>query len=429
PPVGRAIGNFRIYLLDPQLRPTPPGVPGEVCLTGPGLARGYLKRPELTAASFVPDPLSENPGGRLYRTGDLAHALGDGAIEFMGRIDFQVKIRGYRIELGEIETVLGWHPGVGEAVVVVREDDPGNRRLVAYVVPAEPELDAAALDAVALRAFAAESLPDYMVPSAVVFLDGLPWTPGGKIDRKALPAPEPADVAAAADGVAPRSPVEEILAGIWTQVLGAAGVGVHDDFFALGGHSLLATQVQSRIRRELKIELPLRALFEQPTVAGLAGQVDAALRRDAGLEAPPIRPRTREARETLPLSFAQQRLWFLDRFEPGSALYNIPMLLRLKGRLDPSALGRALGEIVRRHEVLRTRFDEVDGVGVQVIDPVAELLLPMIDLTALAEPERRTVADRMAREEGRRPFDLARGPVLRVALQRLDREQHALLVT
>ncbi|MCP4657357.1 MAG: AMP-binding protein, partial [bacterium] len=290
PPIGRPIANHRVYLLDRALRPVPIGVAGELHAAGPGLARGYRGRPRLTAEKFIPNPLAEQAAGtlgeRLYKTGDLARTLPDGGIDFLGRIDHQVKIRGFRIELGEIETVLGRHPAVRETAVVVRAD-AGDRRLVAYVVPAE-----AALPASELRSWLGESMPEYMVPAAVVLLEALPLTAHGKVDRTALPAPE-SNGALADAWAGPRSPVEEILAEIWSRVLGVDRLGVHDDFFALGGHSLLATRVASRVRRELEIELPLRILFEQPTVAGLAGEVTAALRREEGLEAPPIRPAAR----------------------------------------------------------------------------------------------------------------------------------------
>ncbi|MCP4662407.1 MAG: AMP-binding protein, partial [bacterium] len=343
---------------------------------------GYLGRPGLTAEKFIPSPFGEEPGGRLYKTGDLARYLPDGGIDFLGRIDHQVKIRGFRIELGEIETALGRHPGVREAAVVVR-DDEGDRRLVAYVARTE---DSEAFPPGELRAWLGETLPEYMVPSAVVLLDTLPLTAHGKVDRAALPAPEPTAGAPADAGAAPRDPLEEILAGIWSQLLGIEGVGVHDDFFELGGHSLLATRLQSRVRRDLGVELPLRVVFEQPTVAGLAAWLGAAWRREEGLEAPPLCRVAR--RDQLPLSFAQQRLWFLDRLESGSAVYNIPSSLALTGRLHRRALSRALSEIVRRHEVLRTRFATVDGEPYQVIEPECELPLPIVDLGALGEPER-----------------------------------------
>ncbi|MCP4656731.1 MAG: AMP-binding protein, partial [bacterium] len=352
-------------------------VPGEVCLSGAGMARGYLKRPELTAASFLPDPWSERPGARLYRTGDLARRLADGNLEFMGRIDFQVKIRGYRIELGEIETVLGAHPGVREAVVVVREDAPGgNRQLVAYAVPAA----GADLDPGEVRSHLAQSLPDYMIPAAVVLLDALPWTPGGKVDRKALPEPEPERRGPEEGYAAPIDPTEELVAGIWAAVLGFERVGVDDHFFELGGHSLLATQVISRVREVFAVELPVQKLFEAPTVARLAAVVEAS-REGRERPVPPIRPLPRERgvpRETVPLSFAQQRLWFLDQFERGSAMYNLPNALRLSGRLDLAVLERSLNEIVRRHEALRTNFAGTGGQPSQVIAPELDLALPLV---------------------------------------------------
>ncbi|MCP4664450.1 MAG: AMP-binding protein, partial [bacterium] len=337
PPVGRGLGNFRIYLLDSGLRPVPIGVPGEMCLSGAGTARCYFKRPELTAGSFLPDPFSKEPGSRLYRTGDRARFLADGNVEFMGRIDLQVKIRGFRIELGEIETVLGWHPGVREAVVVVREDVPGNRQLAAYVVraPEVPDLDAAEL-----CDHLGKSLPDYMMPAAVVFLDSIPWTPGGKIDRKALPAPEHGE---GEEGfVAPRNPAEELVAGVWAAVLGHPRVGAEDNFFELGGHSLLATQVISRLREVFGVELPVAELFEAPTVAGLAAVVEAAS-ATRGRPVPPIRPLARDLpADAVRLSFAQQRLWFVDQFEPGSPMYNMPTAVRVSGRLDAAVLARTL---------------------------------------------------------------------------------------
>ncbi|MCP4656403.1 MAG: amino acid adenylation domain-containing protein, partial [bacterium] len=425
PPIGRPIANHRVYLLDRALGPVPIGVAGELHAAGPGLARGYLGRPRLTAEKFIPNPLAEPGAGtrgeRLYKTGDLARTLPDGGIDFLGRIDHQVKIRGFRIELGEIETALGRHPAVREAAVVARAE-AGDRRLVAYVVPVE----AAALAASELRSWLGESMPEYMVPATVVVLEALPLTAHGKVDRRALPAPE-SDRALTGAWVGPRSPVEEILAEIWSRVLGVDHVGVHDNFFALGGHSLLATQVASRVRRELEVELELRILFEQPTVAGLADEVTAARRRAEGLEAPPIRPAAR--RGPLPLSFAQQRLWILDRLEPGSSLYNIPSVLRLQGRLDIAALTLALAEIGRRHEVLRTRFETVDGDPVQVVEPVPEPALSLLDLSGPHTPRRRAEARRLAVAEARRPFDLARGPLVRIALVRLGAQEHALQVT
>ncbi|MCP4656609.1 MAG: amino acid adenylation domain-containing protein, partial [bacterium] len=433
--IGRPIANTRVHVLDRRLCPVPVGVPGELTIGGDGLARDYLRRPGLTAERFIPNPLGE-VSQRLYRTGDLVRLLPDGRIDFLGRTDHQVKLRGFRIELGEVETVLGRHPGVRQAVAMVREDRPGDRRLAAYAVRRE---GLAELDAGELRAWLGRSLPDYMVPSALVLLDALPLTANGKVDRAALPEPASGAGAPGGDRVAPRNPIEEIMAAIWEQVLGAtvagpvvAGpVGIHDDFFELGGHSLLATQVVSRVRRELHVELPLRLLFEQPTVAGLAAGVAEALRRQQDLEIPPILPGAREGHPAL--SFAQQRLWFIDRLEPGSARYNLPFSLHLRGRLAPGALARALGEIVGRHEVLRTRFETVaggpDDGPVQMIHAVLDQALPVCDLAGLDPAERRAEADRLARAEARRPFDLARGPMLRTALLRLGDQEHLLLLT
>ncbi|HEU4561344.1 MAG TPA: amino acid adenylation domain-containing protein, partial [Longimicrobium sp.] len=414
-PIGRPLGNVRLYVCDALGIPQPAGVPGELLIGGAGVARGYLGRAGLTAERFVPDPFGSQPGARVYRTGDRARWRADGTLEFLGRTDFQVKIRGFRIEPGEIEAVLSAHAEVREARVIVREDKPGEQRLVAYVV--------GEVDADALRERLRLSLPEYMVPSAFVALERLPLTPNGKLDRKALPAPE---YAAGADRyLAPQTPVEEVLAGIWAEVLRLERVGVTESFFALGGHSLLATQVVSRIREVFTVELPLRALFEGPTVAELAGRVEA-LRR-AGLPLlPPVEPAERTG--ALPLSFAQERLWFIDRLEPGSAVYNIPVARRLGGALDQGALERSLGEIVRRHEALRTVFEEVDGTPAQVIAPFGGFVLPVEDLSALGEADREAAVRRRAGEEAR-PFDLSAGPLFRAALLRLGEEDHVLLLS
>ncbi|MCP4657718.1 MAG: amino acid adenylation domain-containing protein, partial [bacterium] len=423
--IGRPIANTRVEVLDRQLRPVGVGIFGELFIGGDGLARGYLNRPELTAVSFVPHPGADLPGERLYRSGDVVRWLPDGRIEFLGRRDAQVKLRGFRIELGEVEMVLASHPGVRQAVVILREE-----QLVAYAVPAVPDAE---LDAGGLRSFLGESLPDNMVPAAVVGLDALPLTPNGKVDRaalarRALPASGFVAGALASSRTEPRTPIEAALAAIWAGVLGLEGVGVHDDFFELGGHSLLATRVVSQVRRQLRAELELRTLFEQPTVAGLAGEVTAALRREEGLEAPPIRPVAR--RGPLPLSFAQERLWFIDRFEPDSALYNIPSVLHLQGRLDVGALARALAEIVRRHEMLRTSFGTEGGRPVERIRPAPALALPVLALDRPEEPHRRAEARRLALSEARRPFDLTRAPLLlRTLLLRLGPQAHSLVLT
>ncbi|HEX8274724.1 MAG TPA: amino acid adenylation domain-containing protein, partial [Longimicrobiaceae bacterium] len=418
-PIGRPVGDRRVHLLDAAGEPVPVGVPGELYVGGPAVGRGYRNRPELTAAKFVPDPFSAEPGARLYRTGDLARWRADGTLEFVGRADFQVKIRGFRVEPGEVEAVLAGHPEVREAAVVVREDAGGERRLVAYAVPeagAEPTAEG-------LRAWLGERLPEYMVPAAAVLLESMPLTPNGKTDRRALPAPEWG--AAERAYVAPRGEVEEILCGIWSTVLGVERVGVADDFFALGGHSLLAARVVSRAVAALGVEIPLRALFEAPTVAGLAERVEA-LRR-AGLPAlPPIVPTGRTG--ALPLSFAQRRLWLVDRLEPGSATYNLAFPLRLRGALQVPALAAALTEIVRRHEALRTVFQEVDGEPAQVVLPAAPFPLPVVELAGLPEDAREAEMRRLAAEDAARPFDLARGPLARAALLRAGADDALLLL-
>ncbi|HEX8696794.1 MAG TPA: amino acid adenylation domain-containing protein, partial [Longimicrobium sp.] len=389
-PIGRPTGNVRVYLVDGAGRPVPVGVPGELLIGGAGVARGYLGRSDLTAERFVPDPFGGEPGARLYRTGDLARWLADGRIEFLGRNDFQVKIRGFRVEPGEVEAALASHAAVREALVVAREDGPGDRQLVAYVV-GEVETDA-------LREHLRQSLPEYMVPAAFVVLDRIPLNPNGKVDRTALPAPE---YGAAEDAyVAPRTPAEEVLAGIWAEVLRLERVGVRDNFFELGGHSLLATRVVSRIREVFGVELPLRALFEGPTTAEMAARVEEMRRAELPV-LPPVVPVERTG--ALPLSFAQERLWFIDQLEPGSAVYNIPMAWRLGGALDGAALERSLSEIVRRHESLRTTFTEVDGSPVQVIVPFGGFSLPVEDLSS--EADREAAVRRRVGEEARRAFD------------------------
>jgi len=418
--IGRPVANARAYILDRAHGPAPVGVPGELYVAGAGLSRGYLNRPALTAERFLPDPFSAEPGARMYRTGDLARYLADGDIEFLGRVDQQVKLRGFRIELGEIEASLLRREGVREAVVVVREDVPGDQRLVAYVVAGEVGLNTAELR-LALRT----ELPEYMVPSQFVVLDALPLTPNGKVDRKALPAPEAN--ALAREYVAPRTPAEELVALAWADLLALPRVSAFDNFFDLGGHSLLATRLVSRLRRSFGVDVPLRSLFEWPTVAGLAAEAERLVREGAGLSAPPLLPAARDGE--LPLSFAQQRLWFLDQLEPGLASYNIPTAVRLEGDLDVGALRRALTEMVLRHESLRTVFTESDGSPLQVILPASPVALEVTDLTSLPSGEREAEARRLAAEEAQTPFDLSTGPLLRAALIRISDSEHVFLLT
>ncbi|WP_164013943.1 non-ribosomal peptide synthetase [Pyxidicoccus trucidator] len=416
--IGRPWANLQVYVVDASLRLLPVGVPGELCVGGVGLARGYLGQPGLTAERFVPDPFSGIPGARLYRTGDRARWLSDGTLEYLGRIDFQVKLRGFRIELGEVESALTQHASVREAVALVREDAPGDRRLVAYVVAEEGDT----LDVAALRHALKQRLPEHMVPSAIAVLPSLPLTSHGKVDRAALPAPEGARAPGAPGYVAPRTATEEQLATLWAELLHVERVGVHDDFFDLGGHSLLATQLVSRLRAVMGVEVPLRVLFEAPTLEALARHVEHVTKSLAQSAPRPV-PRG----GPLPLSFAQQRLWFLDRLQPGGATYNVPSFLRVDGRLDVDALAQAFAELVRRHESLRTRFPDEGGIPVQVIDPPGPFHLAVTDLRE--REDREPEARRLTREEALRPFDLARGPLLRVSLLRLSGEQHLLLLT
>jgi amino acid adenylation domain-containing protein len=416
PPIGRPVEGARVYVLDAWGEPAPIGVPGELYVGGEGVARGYLERPALTAERFLPDPFPGEGGARVYRTGDRVRWRGDGTLEYLGRLDEQVKVRGFRIELGEIEGVLRRSEGVADCVVVAREDVPGEKRLVAYVV--------GDVEAGVLREHLRRELPEYMVPAAFVALERLPLTPSGKLDRKALPAPD----FASAEGryVAPRTPTEEVLAEIWAEMLGVERVGVAESFFELGGHSLLAARVVSRVRQVFGVEVPLRALFEGPTVGEVAGRVEE-IRRAGAPALPPVVPTGRTG--ALPLSFAQERLWLVDQMEPGSAVYNIPVAWRLGGALDAAALERSLSEIVRRHEALRTTFAEVDGSPVQVIAPFARFDLPVEDLSGLSEADREAALRRRAREEARRAFDLSAGPLFRAVLLRLGEEDHVLLLS
>ncbi|HVK86707.1 MAG TPA: non-ribosomal peptide synthase/polyketide synthase, partial [Kofleriaceae bacterium] len=419
--LGEPIANTQLYILDPiSLRTQPLEVAGELYIAGDGLARGYGDRPELTASRFVPDPFATTRGARMYRTGDLARRLTDGELEFLGRIDHQVKIRGFRIELGEIEAVLADDPRVAEVVVVVREDG-GEPRLVAYIVSlgTPPAIDA-------LQELARARLPDYMVPAAVVFLDELPLSPAGKIDRRALPAPDRAAFGAAAYQ-APRGPIEEILAGIWAQLLDVPRVGARDDFFELGGHSLLALRLVWAINQAFAIELDLEKLFAGPTIAELATAIAAAQRTEGTIVLPPIVPADRAA--PLPLSYAQERMWFLHQLNPSSPAYNIATGLRLRGPLDPEALRRAFEATVARHASLRTVFPSQNGVPHQELRELARWELPIDDLSHVPAAERDAELERRSRDEGRRPFELATELPLRTRLLRFASDDHAVFAT
>jgi amino acid adenylation domain-containing protein len=414
--IGGPVAGTRAYVLDAWMRPVPVGVPGELYLAGAGLARGYLGRPALTADRFVPDPLGA-AGERLYRTGDRVRWTAAGVLDFMGRADHQVKVRGFRIEPGEVEAVLRRDASISDAVVTARGDGDA-RRLVAYVVPAA----GTEVDAAALRAHLRGQLPEFMVPQTFSVLERLPLTPSGKVDRRALPEPEGEESARAY--VAPRTETEAVLAGVWAQVLGRGRVGVHDDFFELGGHSLLAAQAMTRAAASLGVDLPLRALFEAPSVAALAARLDAA-ESDGARPLPPIVPVPANAEP--PLSFAQERLWVAHRLEGGGAAYHMPAAWRLRGALDTAALRRALAEIVRRHEPLRTGFALRGTRPVQVVHPAGGFAVQVDDLAHLGDGAE-AVARRIAREDAEQSFDLEHGPLVRARLLRLAADDHVLLL-
>ncbi|MEH2140432.1 amino acid adenylation domain-containing protein [Nostoc sp.] len=440
PPIGRAIANTQIYILDRHLQPLPIGVPGELYIGSVAIARSYINSPELTAEKFI-----VKDGNRLYKTGDRARYLADGNIEFLGRIDNQVKVRGFRIELGEIETVLVAHPQVKEAVVSARVDQPGSKRLVAYIVLKQH------LDTNELLCYLKQKLPEYMLPSAFVkLLDALPLTSSGKTDRRALPAPLSRETRnISTDLIPPRTATEEVLTAIWSDVLGLEKVGIHDNFFALGGHSLLAMQVIARLRETFKVELPISCLFDYPTVVELDRQISEYRQKEAEEQGrnnlsspcapvpsckndltPSLKPVSRNTKE-LPISLTQLEFWILAQLNPGIPVYNIPLAYRLTGLLNVNALVQSLVEIVRRHEALRTTFAICDRQVVQKIAQQPILPFSAVDLRKLSESktERKALAQRFVNEEKNQPFDLEQSPLLRIKLLRLSDAEHLLIVT
>lgn len=425
--IGRPIANTELYVLDSHLQPVPVGVPGELYIGGAGLAVGYLNRPELTAEKFIEHPFSDGIGARLYKTGDRVRYRPDGNLEFLGRLDHQVKLRGFRIELGEIESLLDRHPGVRAAIVTLYEAGPDDQRLVAYVVPAPGQAAQAQTLPDELRPYLQTRLPHYMLPSSVIVLETFPLTPNGKIDRRALPPPDTGWADRAEMVRPPRTPIEQTLAELWAGVLRLERAGIDDNFFELGGHSLLATQLIARIRETFQVELPLRRLFERPTIAGLAEILAGHTAGQTNHGSDPIKPIARQT--PLPLHPAQERFWFLTQLEPDSPAYNISFAYRLTGPLHISALKHSLNEIIRRHEILRTTFEAVDGQPVQIIAPAFEPEVPITDLSSLPDTEREAEERRLAVIEARRPFDLARGPLLRIGLLRLNETDHLLLLT
>ncbi len=428
-PIGRPIANTEVILLDADLQRVPRGQEGEVYIGGTGLARGYLNRPAQTGDSFVPNPDSGAiPGTRLYRTGDLAgyvqdYLSGEPVLAFLGRIDHQVKLRGYRFELGEVECALRRHPHVQAAVAVLREDRPRDKCLIAYVVFAPGQDVAVAV----LRSYLKEDLPDYMIPAVFVFLDQLPLTPNGKVDRKALPVPDQKRVQRAGGFASPRTPVEALLADIWAEILRIDDVGIHDDFLDLGGHSLLAIRVVSRVQTCFGLTLPVRVIFESPTVAALAKHIESGEQDGDNLRHLPITRMSRLGR--LPLSFAQQRLWFLSEAGVGGTAYNMQYRLHLVGPLQIVALQSAIREILRRHEPLRTVFRSEDGVPYQVINCARDLEFPISDLSDLGGETKETIVARLMAQDYHRPFDLENDMMVRVRLLRMTASKHIFLFT
>ena len=424
PAIGHPLHNTQVYLLDPDLRPVPPGIRGQLHIAGAGLARGYLNQPGLTAQRFTACPYGP-PGQRMYATGDLARWTEDGQLEYLGRADQQVKIRGFRIEPGEIETVLCQHPAIAGAAVIAREDTPGRKQLAAYLTPATAGTAATGTAATSvpsagdLRDWLAATLPDYMIPASFTVLDVLPLTPTGKLDRRALPAP---DHDTTTGYVPPRTPAEQAIAAIWADVLGLDQVGIHDNFFELGGDSILSIQITSRLRTTLGADLSPRAIFTTPTKARLAALLPDHDPANPATLPIPVVPHD----GPLPLSFAQQRLWFLDQFEPGSTQYVTAAASRLTGPLDTTAFDKALTTLIARHGSLRTTLETRDGRGVQLIHPPYDVRVPLLDLSGLPAAQREAEITAIVARDCSAPFDLRQGPLIRVRLVRAAAEDHVL---
>jgi amino acid adenylation domain-containing protein len=423
-PIGKPIANSEIYILDEDRQPCPLDVAGELYIGGAGVGRGYLNRPELTAEKFIPYPFEGQNGARLYRTGDWARYRADGQIEFAGRRDQQVKLRGFRIELGEVETALARHPSINESVVITRADDRAGTRLIAYFVSSGPADSGP--NAGELRSFLSDRLPEYAIPSAFVRMDALPLSANGKLNRLALPDPEEARQNLSSDHIAPRTPVEERLTAIWSEVLRVESVGVNDNFFELGGHSLLAAQIVARIRAEFKIEIALRVLFESPTVAQMAGHFGAMVSSNDDLLFRTIDPCPRNG--NAPLSFTQQQFWLLDQAEPESC-YNVCTAIKIEGPLEIQKLRRALEIIIARHEILRTNALINEGGPVQIIAPSMPLPFDVLDLRELSKSERESEIQSEVAAESETHFDLSAGPLLRVKLLMVGAYENILLVT
>ncbi|MET0645255.1 MAG: amino acid adenylation domain-containing protein, partial [Pyrinomonadaceae bacterium] len=420
-PVGKPIRGAAVLVIDSASQPCHHGAVGEIYIRTPYRSHGYYGEPQLTSEVFVRNPFNDDPDDIVHKTGDYGRLLEDGSLEYLGRRDQQVKVRGVRVELGEIENLLRSHHAVDDVAVVDRDDGHGNKLLAAYVTMSN------GTRADELRGYLVERLPEAMVPSAFVEMEQLPRTLNGKIDRKALPALEVAHAAESEEKEPPRTPVEEIVAGIWREVLKLPSVGRDDNFFNLGGHSLLVTQVLLRIRDMLKVELPVRGFFESPTLKQMARLVEEQFGAGRLVEQSAIEPTPRD--EELPLSFAQQRMWFLEQFAAGTTTFHIPLGVRLSGPLNVAALEQSFGEVIRRHEALRTSFPVIDGEPLQIIHPAPRYSIPVIDLGSL-EPEAQEVATtRLTEAIFERPFDLETGPLARLVLFRYAEQDHALACT
>ena len=416
--IGGGIGNTQLYVLDAEQELVGLGVIGELYIGGAGVGQGYWKRAGMTAERFVPNPYG-GEGERMYRTGDLVRWREGGRLEYVGRMDQQVKVRGYRIELGEIEEALqGWEELQESAVVI--QDSGGEKRIVAYVAGRREQ---AGISGEQVKQYLGERMPGYMVPWQVVVMESLPKTPNGKVDRQRLPEVERGGV----KGRGPQNEVEAMVAGIWAEVLRLEEVGVEENFFELGGHSLLATQIVARVEQKFKIAIPLRKLFEYPTVAAIAGSVERAIRECHTANQPPLSRVSRQ--ETLFLSSAQQRIWFLEQLRPDTAIYNVPVGIQISGPLDPVVAERALNEIVVRHEVLRTVFSSIYGLPIQLIRPSLMVELPFSDVSSLGPEEQRERIERIKCDEASAPFNLRTGPLLRCRLVRLQDSEHILFIT
>ncbi|WP_241392682.1 non-ribosomal peptide synthetase [Rippkaea orientalis] len=425
-PIGQPIANSQIYLLDQDLQPVPIGIPGELYAGGDGLARGYLNRSDLTAERFIPNPFSDEVGARLYKTGDLARYLPDGILEYLGRIDHQVKIRGIRIELEEIESVLRQYNAIRQVAVTVTEGE----QLVAHIVienGIEFKLDE-------LREFLHNRLPEAMIPGVYLTLDTLPLTPSGKVDRRTLSTPKPKDLDQSRSkdtaSVLPKTPTEKVIARIWAEMLPIKKINTESDFFHLGGHSLLAALIASRLSKVLKTDVPITSLLEARTLGNLAKWIDTSKAEGISQKTQIIPDLTRADRGKIaPLSFPQQRMWFLDQLNPGSLSYTVGHFIRFTGELNVEALRLALTEIVRRHQSLRTTFIARNGEPFQVIHDNIDIPLPVIDLTQFSEHEREAIAQDYGRKQAREPWDLVNGPLFRAKILRISPENNIFALT